>query len=731
MPQDDAAPPPPAPDDSSPALYGGMADLGRLIKSHYPQYNSIPDEELGRTIHTKFPDKFSGFVDAPAPPAAPLPTRLAPVPPGQTQLVNSSAEAKNVPLAKNWLTRELIDRPMLEGASNVVEGIERMADPGLPGDPSYGAPHRVGGASQALRGGMGFTAPILGPAGLAESIPGTVVGLGAGTLAGKGVEAGANALGVDPNYSAAAGDVAGIGAGVAAGMGTKAFSEARLNPGQTMRTLLLALRPGTMKSNLGFNDDLAKAAPEIKHAIQSDPNAPSTLSLEAFRNYIDAAKKTVWSHYEGMLGPRAKAYADTTPVADAMTAAIPKLWRKTRPGTVQAIEDKADLFRGPHSIGDISDFLTTQNLENNAYFGKYPADQQAAARADPEVAPGVAMAKSLKSVLLDYLNQTVPGEPDLARDVRRTYGSLISVGDAADHRQLPADMENAKLSEESKLGRVWNAGKALLALKASPMTSARYALKAGEPSPLTIDGRINLAFRRGDIGPARFNYPPDYPMPYRMALPRPAYRAGVPSPGTPIVNVPMDDASSVRAVPLAPHQAAAAMRPALPSSSFPTGASGVTIPNLAGEIARGVGRLESRHQLPAGPQPAAGGPRITGYESPGVTPEVTMDDPSGIRITTGAPLKRAPLKPLPSSRGLPAQGPSREVDPLGSSSGDITDWVVMKDPTTGKLTYFPRPKPLILPQQAKGGAAKSDGYLRGLERKAYSREAALRGLRRD
>jgi hypothetical protein len=617
----------------------------------------------------------------PGAPAPPLPTRLAPVPPGQVQVVNPSGEAKNVPLPKSWLGRELITRPMMEGAQGMVEGAERMASPGLPSDPSYGFPHRVGGASQAFRGGLGFVAPTLGPAAFAESIPGTLLGWGAGEAFGKGSEAAANALNVDPNYSAAIGDVVGLSAGVGAGAATKAFAgSGRLNPTQTLQTLLLGLRPGTMKSNLRFNDDLTKALPEINEAIQNDPNAPPTLSLQAFRNYVKQAKDNVWGHFQAMLGPRAQAYRDTTPVADAMVAAIPKLWRKTRPTTVKSIEDKADLFRGPQSINDISDFLTTQNAENNAHFGRYPADQQAAARADPEVAPGLAIANSLKQILFDYLNETVPGESDLARKVRQTYGSLISVGDAADHRQVTADLENAKLAEESKLGRVWNAAKALATVKVNPIASAKLAIKAGEPSPLTIDGRINLAFKKGAIGPAQFTGAPDYPVPYLKGLPqvfRPDYRP----PGAP----PQGDTSYVRSAPAYP---APPTTRALPSPTIKTPPPADTnyIPGQEGKVA----------------------------------------DTSAVR---SVPAERIPAPP---TRRI-SQGPSRPVPSPGtaasSSSGDVLNLVPVKDPSTGEVHYYPRPKPLVLPEQAKGGRAKSDAHLRAIERRAYSRQAALRGLR--
>lgn len=62
-------------------------------------------------------------------------------------------------------------------------------------------------------------------------------------------------------------------------------------------------------------------------------------------------------------------------------------------------------------------------------------------------------------------------------------------------------------------------------------------------------------------------------------------------------------------------------------------------------------------------------------------------DTSGVRSTTGAPLR------APTSRQLPA-GPSiRPSSELSGQAGDTIDTVPIKDPITGRVQYAPRPNP--------------------------------------
>ena len=69
----------------------------------------------------------------------------------------------------------------------------------------------------------------------------------------------------------------------------------------------------------------------------------------------------------------------------------------------------------------------------------------------------------------------------------------------------------------------------------------------------------------------------------------------------------------------------------------------------------------------------------------------TPVDPSGIRVTTGRPLM-APL-----DRQLPA-GPSiRPPSELSGTPGDVLDTIPIKDPSTGRIYYAPRPRPIHLP----------------------------------
>lgn len=255
-----------------------------------------------------------------------------------------------------------------------------------------------------------------------------------------------------------------------------------------------AVKPG--KNNTTWNKDVGQAVPLMKSAEQQlgRPIAGIDDALEA----AGVAKKAIWQQYQDRLGPAGKmgATIDGNQIADAMVNGIDKRTAAQNPGLVQRVQQAADVYRRPMTLGEAEDFLQSANKDLNTYYVKNKVGQQVAMN-DPEVSSTVAEAGALRDALYSKLDDiSGPG----AAQLKQAYGSLTNVEKELYGRQLVAARQ-APESLSEQLSTVRGAGKiAKGVLTASPgdviegaqNIAVSRALKARNSS----DAMISRAFEK-------------------------------------------------------------------------------------------------------------------------------------------------------------------------------------------------------------------------------------------
>jgi len=255
-----------------------------------------------------------------------------------------------------------------------------------------------------------------------------------------------------------------------------------------------AIKPG--KNNVNWNADVQKALPLMKSAEQQlgRPIQGVDDALAA----ADLAKKQVWQQYQQRLGPAAArgAVIDGNQIADAMVSSIDKRTALQNPGLVQRVQQVADTYRRPLSLGDAEDFLQSTNKDLNTYYAKNKVGQNVALN-DPDIASTVAEGNALRSALYSKLDQlTGPG----AAQLKQAYGSLTNIEKELYGRQLVAARQNPESLPE-QMGTIRGAGKILKGvatfdpgdvLEGAQNIAVSRALKARNSS----DAMISRAFEK-------------------------------------------------------------------------------------------------------------------------------------------------------------------------------------------------------------------------------------------
>lgn len=194
-----------------------VVDLGRLVKSKYPQYADMSDIELGRKVKAKYPE-YADFADAPDQPAAA---------PAQKSIWQRIGDALS---ATDEAERVQAERIAASGKAQFEAGKEQMRRGAetFKTDKAKGASQVFRGATQAV---MPVLAPVAAPALVAGGLP-AIVSAGIGIAASQGVEKGLKALGAPEGIAELAGDVAGLPGYTAAGakIAGKAFVKPKAVP---------------------------------------------------------------------------------------------------------------------------------------------------------------------------------------------------------------------------------------------------------------------------------------------------------------------------------------------------------------------------------------------------------------------------------------------------------------------------------------------------------------------
>jgi hypothetical protein len=167
-----------------------VEDLGKLVKSKYPQYGQMPDAEVGAKVKAKYP-QYSSFMDMPA-----------------------GSEKTGLPGVPPTRLPKALD-PTYKQPYSFVNPPEGMIRSGLR-EATYGAAE--GNPARAVMGGLKAATPAMIGAGIGEvaAAPLTTLARGAiGLGAGEAAKWGAHKLGAGETAS----DVIGVAAGLLAQSG--------------------------------------------------------------------------------------------------------------------------------------------------------------------------------------------------------------------------------------------------------------------------------------------------------------------------------------------------------------------------------------------------------------------------------------------------------------------------------------------------------------------------------
>lgn len=332
---------------------------------------------------------------------------------------------------------------------------------------------------------------------------------------------------------ATVGAIQGAKEGGLGGAMTGAFRAAAITmPPKSM--IVRALKP--RNTMFRFDESLDRALPEI---AATEPYLGKPIrSIDDLLEAVKIAKQRAWTAYE-RLTPKG-AQIDLAPVADAQIRAIPKTLHVENPKAVEAMVEKANQYRRIVSIDEAETLLREANAEIDAYFAQTPHGSRDLLLKNPKMARVVARAKALREVIFDET-----GVPKTARELKRLYGALLDVENAAfRHRNVAARQAPNSLGEQVGVVRAagqfakggWRllhgdpAGMADVASAYAQRDMSRFLKEQGQADNLIK--RAFEALRGGKPVPARPN--PAGLLPERTALitPPPAdpsYARGVPA----------------------------------------------------------------------------------------------------------------------------------------------------------------------------------------------------------
>lgn len=307
-------------------------------------------------------------------------------------------------------------------------------------------------------------------------------------------------------------------------------------PVEPKSALIQALKPRNTRIN--FARELGVAMPELK-ASEEAIGRPIE-SIDDLLTASKAAKKRIWAQYERLAGPHRAmgARVDLSGVADAIENSIPKRTQLMDPGRAMSIKKMADAYRsGTFSLDDAEVLLREANADLEAYYNKFPAARGKALATNPETANTVAEVEALRKAI--YAKLDAAGEGNAAAELKRRYGALLEIEDAATRRaNVAARQQPESLSEQ--IGKVRSAAemaRGLVRLKSfdigglADMAGARAGAEAAKylKEQQTTDALIRRAFAGFKGRPTEIPMPP----PTRIAgeLPPATWRMG-PKPDT-------------------------------------------------------------------------------------------------------------------------------------------------------------------------------------------------------
>lgn len=175
--------------------------------------------------------------------------------------------------------------------------------------------------------------------------------------------------------------------------------------------------PAVVKAPKNIGDNTGEAA-YPGHAIDDTLNA------------IAIGKQKVWNqiHLIESQADQAGTMLDTTPIADRANSQIPQTMWRENPEAAQAIKDKNDsIYRGKFmSVPELERAIQEWNAQGDSiHYSKYPHQQRSMLLSDPEGGQVIRKVEAARDILADGL-QSVTGDDSLSQ-LKRRYGALSSV----------------------------------------------------------------------------------------------------------------------------------------------------------------------------------------------------------------------------------------------------------------------------------------------------------------
>lgn len=347
-------------------------------------------------------------------------------------LMSSLATPKNEALAATALVAPVTRLPIL--AYNAAEGAYHALRPGA------NVPERLGGAGQAILGGVGTAVAAPGFAGNVRNLRLPVKPAARVEALGSLIDSRGGA--VDPH--AIASDVSPV-----------------------------------------IRQQLAKDQVDI-HALKG--RAAGQAVVKSVNNAIQAHSNEV-----ALLSrPYANALVDQSPIADAYRGKITPELRANEPEVAARLEDEARKFDQPAKLSQVNELRVRLNRETSAAQGKPLGGLR---KSDLETQADMAAVQAARQVQYDNLARLSNTPVERIRQLQRTEGQLLETRDS-----IAKELNRASAEHTEAVSRTMR--EKLTGAHPSQHGLVRAAVKETlGPKPLDVfNNRLKTAF--GDVGPA-------------------------------------------------------------------------------------------------------------------------------------------------------------------------------------------------------------------------------------
>lgn len=180
-----------------------------------------------------------------------------------------------------------------------------------------------------------------------------------------------------------------------------------------------------------WQKQVSSALPDMKREALQRGVDVDHVTIQQAHELAGQAKRSVWSEYEDLLGPNAKATADTSPVAKTIRSTISTRMSEQNPSLVKRIGEVADTYeKRAIPLGELEARIQELNNETRAIEARHPADK-AAAQAAPENAFVFAERNALRNILDSKIQEL---EGTSAQPLKDRYGALTSIQDVIQRR---------------------------------------------------------------------------------------------------------------------------------------------------------------------------------------------------------------------------------------------------------------------------------------------------------